>query len=285
MTVRVLLDADAGAMRAFLAPRAATSMFLLSNSLAAGLVDRGERLQATYVGAFAAGELVGVAAHCWNGMVLVQAPAELVEPDVVHELARAAVARSGRAVAGFSGPADQVAVIREAFALPAPAVDKVQQLYTLALADLRVPEALARGDVRCRPPAPDERPQLIAWRRAYHLETLAGTDDHELAARVADEICGALARHELWVLEHAGDIVGMTSFNARIPGTVQVGGVYTPPEHRNHGYARSAVAGSLLDARANGDERAILFTPDAAAARAYEAIGFQRIGEYALVVQ
>src|SRR4051812_9858398 len=128
-------------MRAFLAPRTATSMFLLSNSLAAGLVDHGERLQATYVGAFAAGGLVGVAAPCWNGMLLVQAP---VMPEVVHELARAAVARSGRALVGFSGPADQVAVIRGAFALPAPAVAKVQQLYTLALADLRVPDPLAR---------------------------------------------------------------------------------------------------------------------------------------------
>jgi predicted GNAT family acetyltransferase len=280
--IRVLLDADADAMRALLAPRTATSMFLLSNSLAAGLVDHGELLQATYVGAFDAGALVGVVAHCWNGMLLVQAP---VAPDVVHELARAAVARSGRAIAGFSGQAAQVAVLRGAFALPAPAIDKAEQLYTLALADLRVPEALARGDVRCRRPTADERAQVVAWRHAYHLETLAATDGDELAARVVRETEGALARHQLWVLESAGGIVAMTAFNARIPGTVQVGGVYTPPEQRNRGYARCAVAGSLLDARGQGDERAILFTPDAAAARAYEAIGFQRIGDYALVLQ
>jgi uncharacterized protein len=279
--IRVLLDADADAMRAFLAPHTATSMFLLSNSLAAGLVDRGEPLQATYVGAFEAGELVGVAAHCWNGMLLVQAP---VAPSVVHELARAAVAHSGRALAGFSGQADQVAEIRGAFALPAPAVDKVQQLYTLALADLRVPDALARGDVRCRRPAPGERAQIVAWRRAYHVEALAATDDDELAARAVAEIETAVARHHLWVLECAGGLVAMTAFNAHVPGTAQVGGVYTPPEHRNRGYARCAVAGSLLDARANGDERAILFTPDPAAARAYEAVGFQRAGDYALVL-
>lgn len=282
--IRLLLDADADAMRAFLAPRTATSMFLLSNSLAAGLVDRGEPLQATYVGAFDAGELVAVVAHCWNGMLLVQAPAERVVPDVVRELGRAAVAHSGRAIAGFSGQADQAAVIRGAFALPAPAVDKVQQLYTLALADLRVPDALARADVRCRRPTPDERAQVVAWRVAYHVETLAATDGDELVARVVREIEDTLARDQLWVLEHAGGIVAMTAFNARIPGTAQVGGVYTPPEHRNRGYARCAVAGSLLVARAKGDEQAILFTPDAAAARAYEAIGFQRAGDYALVL-
>jgi len=92
--IRVLLDADADAMRAFLAPRAATSMFLLSNSLAAGLVDHGQLLQATCAGAFDAGELVGVAAHCWNGMLLVQAPPELAAPGVVHELARAELLES-----------------------------------------------------------------------------------------------------------------------------------------------------------------------------------------------
>jgi predicted GNAT family acetyltransferase len=284
VVIRGLLDADAGAMHAFLAPRTATSMFLLSNSLAAGFVDRGERLQATYVGAFAAGALVGVVAHCWNGMLLVQAPAELVAPDVVHELARAAVASSGRAVTGCSGQADQVAVLRAAFALPAPAIDVVQQLYTLALADVRIPDALARGEVRCRRPTPGERAQVVAWRRAYHLETLAATEDDELGARVEGEIAGALARDQLWVLERDGGIVAMTTFNAHIPGTAQVGGVYTPPEQRNRGYARSVVAGSLLDARGQGDEQAILFTPDPAAARAYEAIGFQRSGEYGLVV-
>jgi RimJ/RimL family protein N-acetyltransferase len=283
--IRVLLDADADAMRAFLAPRAATSMFLLSNSLAAGLVDHGQLLQATYVGAFDAGELVGVAAHCWNGMLLVQAPPELIAPSVVHELARAAVARSSRAVTGFSGPADQVAVIRGAFALPPPAVDEVEQLYELALTDLRVPDALARGDVRCRRPTADERSQVVAWRHAYHLESLAATDGDELVARVVRETDGAIARQQLWVLESAGGIVATTAFNARIPSTAQVGGVYTPPEHRGRGFARCAVAGSLIDARSDGNERAILFTPNAAAARAYEAIGFRRIGEYALVMQ
>lgn len=65
---------------------------------------------------------------------------------------------------------------------------------------------------------------------------------------------------------------------------VQVGGVYTPPALRSRGYARCAVAGSLLAARAEGAERAILFTNNPAAVRAYEALGFARIGEYALVL-
>src|SRR5438105_3310697 len=82
-------------------------MFLRSNARAAGLVDRGEPLQATYVTALEAGAVVGVVAHCWNGMVLVQAPAQ------VAALARDAVRRSGRAVTGFSGPWTPVVSARE----------------------------------------------------------------------------------------------------------------------------------------------------------------------------
>jgi len=63
-----------------------------------------------------------------------------------------------------------------------------------------------------------------------------------------------------------------------------VGGVWTPKALRGRGYARCAVAGSLLLARAEGARRAILFTNTGQAARAYEALGFTRIGEYGLLV-
>ena len=284
-SIRVLGAADDAAMRAFLAPRATSSMFLLSNSRAAGMVDEGKPFQATYVGAFEGDQLAAVAAHCWNGVLLVQAPAELVSPNTVRALAHAALANSGRTIAGFSGPADQVAVARRAFELPTPALDEVEALYALALANLRVPDALARGEVTCRRPRDDEHAQLAVWRRAYHLESLGSADSNALAAKAAREIADLVSFGTVWVLEDAGAVVAMTAFNARIPDMVQVGGVYTPPALRGRGYARCAVAGSLLDARGDGVERAILFTKNAAAARAYEAIGFARIGDYALVLQ
>ena len=67
---------------------------------------------------------------------------------------------------------------------------------------------------------------------------------------------------------------------------MQVGGVWTPPETRGRGYARCVVAGSLLHARAQGVTRALLFTMESnvAAVRAYEALGFRRIGDYGLML-
>src|SRR5436309_13319661 len=100
--VRPLQPSDAAALDAFLARRADSSMFLRSNALAAGLVDRGEPLQATYVAAVEPGGIVGVAADCWNGMVLVQAPAHAAA------LAPEGVRRSRRAVSGFWVTWDEV---------------------------------------------------------------------------------------------------------------------------------------------------------------------------------
>ena len=81
-------------------------------------------------------------------------------------------------------------------------------------------------------------------------------------------------------------MVGSGCFNARLPDVVQLGGIFTRPEDRGRGYARRLVAGMLQHARADGAPRAVLFTgqDNLAAQRAYEAIGFEPIGLYGLVL-
>src|SRR5262249_28506501 len=72
--LRLLTPADASALEAFLAQHRDSSMFLRANARRAGLEYRGETFQAVYAAAFRDGAMVAVAAHCWNGMLLVQAP-------------------------------------------------------------------------------------------------------------------------------------------------------------------------------------------------------------------
>src|SRR5438094_89407 len=98
-----------------------------------------------------------------------------------------------------------------------------------------------------------------------------------------------LLQHERgadWVLISGTRPVAYSVFNAMLPEIVQIGGVWTPPEHRGRGYARSVVAGSLLAARKQGVQRAVLFAdPTNAMARAaYLAIGFRIVGDYGLVL-
>ncbi len=280
-SLRVLGPGDEAALTAFLAPRADSSLFLISNLARAGIIDTGAPLSATYVGRFADGDLAGVVAHCWNGNMLVQAPAG------VREMALFAAAQTGRRVAGFVGPWEQALAARQApeFRHRPIAHEPHERLYALALNELRPPEPLVRGDVLCRRARMAELDQLAAWRVAYSIETLGENDCAELRARASDTIARGIAASEEFVLEQDGALVAMTGFNAGINGVVQIGGVWTPMALRKRGYARAAVAGQLSIVRAEGAHRAVLFTQNAnmPAQRAYESIGFAQIGEFGLI--
>jgi RimJ/RimL family protein N-acetyltransferase len=281
VVVRVLRSGDEAQLEAFLVRHAESSVFLRANVRMSGLEDRGEPYQATYAAAVDGDRVIAVAAHAWTGGVVLQAP-EHLEAVVRH-----AVERSGRRVRGFVGPWAQVVAAREALGLvQQPArMESRETLYTLALADLIVPDALASGAVACRRPTGDELPLIVEWRTAYNVEANHVPADAAGRVQARDEAHRWHAERAGFLLTHAGEPVAYSAFNARLPDTVQVGGVWTPPALRSRGYARCVVAGSLLSARGEGVERAILFTGEGnlPARRAYEALGFRAIGDYGLV--
>src|SRR5690606_7503702 len=139
---------DEERLAAFFRRHPDTTLFMHSNSLAAGLVDRGEPLQGTYAAAFDDdGAIAALACHCWNGNLLLEAPVAL--PEVV----RAAVAASGRPVSGVIGPDAQARAARQELGLDGAATTlaSTEDLFALALDALRVPAPLASGSLRCRP--------------------------------------------------------------------------------------------------------------------------------------
>ena len=154
----------------------------------------------------------------------------------------------------------------------------------LDLVGWQMPDVSSAGRVSCRPPLPSEYSTLYAWRIGYELETLGRSDDATLRANAAGWMDGYIADRAVWVAVADGQPVSMSMFNARLPDIVQVGGVYTPPEARGHGYARAVVAHSMLLAQQDGAERAVLFTSNPSAVRSYEAVGFRRTGTYGLVL-
>lgn len=277
--IRSLVNDDAPALEAFLARHADSSMFLRSNARAAGLEYHAEPLQADYVAAFRDDRITDVAAHCWNGMVLVQAPHDAAA------VALAVVQRSRRPVTGLSGPADQVAAAKVALGLTGrPTKHGAEKLFTLDLATLIVPDPLARGDWITRPPEPTELQLVTDWRVAFAREALGRADDPGLRAECRTEVELLHRRRHDWVLVVGSRPVAYSAFNAALPDIVQIGGVWTPPELRGRGYGRAVVAGSLRTARADGVARAVLFAERADAVRAYRALGFSPAGTYALVL-
>ena len=71
-------------------------------------------------------------------------------------------------------------------------------LYALDLSELIVPEALSDGAVVCRPPHLEERDMLCAWRMAYDIEILGGTDSEEHRQRSAHFLDSQIAEGNAW---------------------------------------------------------------------------------------
>jgi uncharacterized protein len=272
--IRALTLGDEGTLEAFFHERRDSSMFLRSS------VRRGGLGRTTYAGAFRDARLVGVVAHGSNGTLLLQAPASL--PGLVQ----ACVSWSQRRISGLSGPLDQVHRARTVLGLDAADVSLQgdEGLYALDLTDLVVPEALATGAVACRPPVSSERNALCDWRLAYDVEAIGALDTPEQRARASAYLDAQIAEQRVWVAVKNEVPVSIAGFNAELPDMVQLGGIYTPPEHRGRGFAKVAVAGSLLMARERGVSRAVLFTSNSSAVRTYAALGFVRVGEYSVVL-
>ncbi|WP_171175677.1 GNAT family N-acetyltransferase [Ruegeria sp. HKCCD8929] len=274
MSWRRAQDADVPGIERFLRARLQSSMFLLANLQNHGLT--GDAPHAMTIWALG-DEPRGVFGISRQGMVLLQCP-DCGEADL-----RAATALiADREVTGIIGEAAQA---RRLMALAgwehrAAKLNKDEPAFALDLARLVIPES---SDTELVPLADVDRSIPVAWRAAYHAEVLGAHPD-ESRQLAEQDVSAYIERGSHRVLLADGQPVCMTGFNASLPDVVQIGGVYTPPDLRGHGYARRAVALHLDEARQTGVTRAILFAANAPAVRAYQAIGFERAGSLALIL-
>jgi predicted GNAT family acetyltransferase len=278
--IRRLKPGDEAVLEAFLLPRLETSMFLISNMRESGLKYDGKRYTGDYVAVFEDDHIVAAMAHFWNGIVITQAPVHL---DVLW---RETLQASGRPLKGIIGLHAQVSALKSTLALESVALqlDRREVLYSLALDDLVVPEALRAGRVVGRPAELRDVDVLARWRVGYEIEALGEEETEELWTHERAMAERAVEESNTWVLEADGQLVATSAFNSRIAEAVQIGGVWTPPEFRRRGYARCVVAQSLLDARDDGAQLAILFTDEdnIPAQKAYTSLGFRHVGDYYL---
>ncbi len=200
--------------------------------------------------------------------------------DGTPDLSGLKTALDGLAVAGSVGPAASARPILAALGLESlpTNTNRDEPGFTLDLARLDTPDL---PDTTLRPITAQDRPFLTDWRETYIGEVL-GLYGADARATAKADLDGYLARDSHRLLLHHDQPVALTGFNAILPEIVQVGGVYSPPDLRGRGYARRAVALHLMEARAKGTRRAVLFAANAAAARAYRAIGFQPAADFTL---
>ena len=141
---RTLHPGDAADLKAFLSGQLESSMFLLGNARTAGLGDHSVPLQGTYAAVFEEGAITAVAAHFWNGNLVLQAPRHTAY------LARQVVRASGRPLQGVLGPSEQVEVVKLALQPSALRLDEIEKLYSLSLDVLLLPDLLTSGRGRAR---------------------------------------------------------------------------------------------------------------------------------------
>ena len=278
--IRLLGPGDEAPLDRYLAAHGDQAQLLRANLRRGGIADRGEAYQGTYGARLDRGRITAVAAHYWNGMLLVLADGN---PEAV---ARCALEASNRPLAGLLGPWDQVVGLSRALGLPRDArgLDRPQTLMALDLTDLAVPEPLARGDLVCRRARSSELELLYNWRAAFEAEALGRREDPAVRAAARRTVDRQQADGDNWVLTRDGRLLATCTVLAESDEAIKIGGVYTPKDRRERGYGRAVVAGTLAAAQARGRNRAILFTDNPAAERAYRAIGFAAVGKVGYVV-
>ena len=270
--IRATAD-DVPAIRAFLLDHIATSMFPLSNLDSYGIAGGHPRAMTFWLG-WHEGQMTDAVGISDEGFVFPQCPSK-PWGDV-------AVSLSGRLVKAIIGDAAQVTALKNALSFESSEgdLDAIDPQYGLDLANLVIPPD---DGFRLAPLDAAPRTLLNAWRTAYLNEVLPppGEDPVEKGASDIENYLQANSHRVLM----AGDTpVAMTGFNANVGDTVQIGGVYTPPELRGRGHARLAVALHLAEARAAGTKNATLFAASDQASRVYQSIGFRRSGDFGLLV-
>lgn len=271
--------ADMPAMEAFLRRHDYAAMFPLTNLLREGLARPGapdNPLRSLH--AWIAGEgIEALFAITDEGMLLPVLPGDTAgRLDGLRDLL------AGYTAMGIAGEAGAARASLATLGLDLSGARRAadEPHYLLGLADLLVPDC---PDMQLVPATEAHRNLLMRWRIHYHTDTL-GTPPGEAATQALRDVDTWLARDTARILLRGGVPVSMAGLNATAGDIVQVGGVYTPPDLRRQGLARRAVALMLRERHERGASRATLFAASADAARAYEAIGFRRIGDYALII-
>jgi uncharacterized protein len=154
---------------------------------------------------------------------------------------------------------------------------KVEQgVYAL---DAVVPPATPPGGPRTATAA--DRPLLVSWWGEFGVESLGALEqDEEQNGRNVDHRLTTPGNGiVLW--EVGGEPVSVVGYGSPTPTGVRIGPVYTPREHRRHGYASALTAHVSAEQLAAGRAFCFLYTDLAnpTSNKIYVEIGYRRVAD------
>jgi uncharacterized protein len=138
---------------------------------------------------------------------------------------------------------------------------------------------VARAPGEARAATTEDCTQILAWVRAFADEAIPDPEEafermeRNLQSRFGGEGGG------FWLWEDRGEPVSLSGFSGPTPNGIRIGPVYTPPEHRKHGYATTLVADLSAWLLEQGHRACFLYTDLAnpTSNRIYVEIGYERV--------
>ncbi|WP_319457824.1 MULTISPECIES: GNAT family N-acetyltransferase [unclassified Mycobacterium] len=130
-------------------------------------------------------------------------------------------------------------------------------------------------------PALDVDDELIVdWLDEFLVEAFGYAPDRAARVGYLREIVDAGGRFVLWTVDDVP--VSMARVHAPAVGTSRIGPVYTPPEHRGHGYAAAVTSAAVALAKRTGARDVVLFADVAnpVSNGVYRRIGFVPVAEH-----
>jgi predicted GNAT family acetyltransferase len=130
-----------------------------------------------------------------------------------------------------------------------------QRIYAL---ENLVPPNDVEGVVRLA--GVDDRALVLEWMTAFTREALHGSDDAGRIERSIDARLGPEGAGGICLWEAEGETVSLAGFGGPTPNGLRIGPVYTPPEHRGHGFGSAVTAAASQIALDRGKRFCFLYT-------------------------
>jgi predicted GNAT family acetyltransferase len=173
---------------------------------------------------------------------------------------------SGRPVPGVNGEAGAVAEFVKAWSRRTGGSSSVLMRQRLWRLQKLVPRKATSGNARIA--AEEDRRLLIDWLESFLAEATSNQPGDSADALLERR----LAAGELLLWWDEGQPVSLGGHSAAAAGVARVGPVYTPPEHRCHGYGSAVAVAATEEALRAGAQHVAGYTD--LANSTYQAIGY-----------
>lgn len=136
-----------------------------------------------------------------------------------------------------------------------PATHVEQRIYAL---EKVTPPRGVEGAMRLA--GAGDRALVLEWMTAFNREALHGADDRGRIERSVDARLGPGGAGGICLWEVEGRPVSLAGFGGPTPKGLRIGPVYTPPEHRRHGYGSAVTAAASQIVLDRGKRFCFLYT-------------------------